>query len=70
MLHDHDQGMAIPEGQMQGVGLEIGMAVTPVQSIGKENSKARQKREEDKNENRQGAHELNISKPTMLCKGA
>ena len=54
---------------MQGVGLKIGVPVMPGQSIGYENSEARQKREKDKNENRQGAHGFNITGPTRLCKG-
>jgi hypothetical protein len=44
--------------------------VMPEQSIGQENSEASQKKEKYKNEDRQGAHGLNISEPTTLCKGA
>jgi hypothetical protein len=70
VLHDHNQGMAVPESQVQGVGLKIRGAVMPEQSRGQENSEARQKRKKYKDENRQGAHGLNISEPTTLCKEA
>ena len=55
-LHDQDQGVAVPKGQVEGVGPQKSLAAVPEYAVGQEDPESRQAEEQKERQQRPRAH--------------